>query len=348
MTKKEVTYASSGVNIGAADEAVNRIKEKVRSTFRSEVLGELGTFGGMFSFDPTRYKDPILVSGTDGVGTKSVIATMMRKYDTIGIDLVATCVDDLVCQGAETLFFLDYISVGKLDPDMAEELVSGVAEGCRTAGAALIGGEMSEHGALMEVGEFDFVGFAVGVVERDRVITPKLVKKGDVVIGIPSPGIRCNGYSLARKVFFEIAKRGLDEPAWKGANHSLGEELLRPSVVYAPAILELMKQVDVHGCAHITGGGIPGNLARVLPEKLDAVINPQSWERPEVFDEIQTIGNISEDEMRNVFNLGIGMALVVSVDDEHKVIDHLRLQGHRAHRIGEIVAGSGQVKFAAP
>lgn len=343
--KPSATYADAGVDIDAAEQAVERIKSKVRTTFRPEVIGDLGGFGGMFAFDPSKYKNPILVSGTDGVGTKSVIAAKMRKYDTIGIDLVATCTDDLVCQGAETLFFLDYISVGKLDPSMMEDLVSGVAEGCREAGAALVGGEMSEHGDLIEVGDFDLVGFAVGVVERDEVITGKNVQPGDVVIGLPSPGVRCNGYSLARQVFFEIANMTIDSPAWKGADHSIGEELLRPSVIYAPSILALKREVTIQACAHITGGGIAGNLVRMLPANCDAVINPTSWERPRVFNEIQQIGNVTEDEMRRVFNLGIGMTVVVRAEDEHRAIDNLRLHGHRAVRIGEIIAGSGQVTY---
>ena len=213
-------------------------------------------FGGLFSFAGHRYRHPVLVSSTDGVGTKALIAQATGRFDTIGIDLVAMCVDDLVCQGAEPLFFLDYIAVGKLDPDHIEQLVEGVAEGCRQAGCALIGGEMAEHPGAMEPGEFDLVGFAVGVVERDQLLSGDAVRPGDVVIGLPSPGLRSNGYSLARRVFFDAAGRGLDEPAYEGARHSLADELLEPSVIYSPAMQALLRQVDVHAAAHITGGGL--------------------------------------------------------------------------------------------
>src|SRR3954453_16408118 len=254
------TYEEAGVNIDAGEEAVQRIKDKVRSTFRREVIGDIGGFGGLFALDKDRYRNPVLVSSTDGVGTKALIAQATGRFETIGLDLVAMCVDDIVCQGAEPLFFLDYIAVGRLDPDHIEQLVEGVAEGCRQAGCALIGGEMAEHPGAMEPGEFDLVGFAVGVVERDRIITGQDVRPGDVLIGLPSPNLRSNGYSLARRVLLEIGGRSLDAPAYDGAPHSLAEELLSPSVVYAPAIMELLRHVDVHAVAHITGGGIPGNL----------------------------------------------------------------------------------------
>src|SRR4051812_30095800 len=234
------TYEAAGVSIEAGEEAVRRIGDAVRSTRRPEVLGGIGGFGGLFALGADRYRDPVLVSTTDGVGTKAMVATAAGRFDTIGIDLVAMCVDDLVCQGAEPLFFLDYISIGKLDPDQVAELVSGVAEGCRQAGCALVGGEMAEHPGAMEPGEFDLVGFAVGVVERDRIITGQYVSPGDVLIGLPSPGMRSNGYSLARKVLFDIGGRSLDSPAWPGAHHSLADELLEPSVIYAPAVSALV------------------------------------------------------------------------------------------------------------
>ena len=300
------TYEESGVDISAGEEAVERIKEKVRSTFRPEVIGDIGGFGGLFSFAGHRYRHPVLVSSTDGVGTKALIAQATGRFDTIGIDLVAMCVDDLVCQGAEPLFFLDYIAVGKLDPDHIEQLVEGVAEGCRQAGCALIGGEMAEHPGAMEPGEFDLVGFAVGVVERDQLLSGDAVRPGDVVIGLPSPGLRSNGYSLARQVFFDAAGRGLDEPAYEGARHSLADELLEPSVIYSPAMQALLRQVDVHAAAHITGGGLAANLARVLPRNVNAVVERRTWEQPRVFAEIKRLGEISDDEMAKVFNLGIG------------------------------------------
>lgn len=338
------TYEQAGVSISAGEEAVERIARKVRTTFRPEVIGDIGGFGALFGFDAKRHKNPVLVSSTDGVGTKALIAQSTNRFTTIGIDLVAMCVDDIVCQGAEPLFFLDYIAVGKLDPDHIEQLIEGVAEGCRQAGCALIGGEMAEHPGAMEAGEFDLVGFAVGVVERDRLITGENVRAGDVLIGLPSPNLRSNGYSLARRVLFEKAGRSLDDLAFDGAHHTLGEELLQPSVIYAPAILELLAAVDVRAIAHITGGGIPGNLSRMLPKGTDAVVSTSSWETPRIFTEIQHLGDISDDEMAKVFNLGIGMVAVVPSSDAFKALDVLRRAGHRdARDIGEIVSGDGNV-----
>ena len=337
------TYEQAGVSISAGEEAVERIKAKVRSTFRPEVIGDIGGFGGLFGFDQSRYRQPVLVSSTDGVGTKALVAQAAGRFDTIGVDLVAMCVDDLVCQGAEPLFFLDYIAVGRLDPDHIEQLVEGVAEGCRQAGCALIGGEMAEHPGAMEAGEFDLVGFAVGVVERDQLITGTTIAAGDVLIGLPSPGLRSNGYSLARRILFERAGLSLDDPAFRGAHHTLAEELLQPSVVYAPAIAALIRAVEVRGVAHITGGGIPGNLNRVLPAKVDAVVERSSWEPPRIFGELQRLGEVSDEEMAKVFNLGIGMIVVVPESDSYKALDVLRSKGQRAVRIGQIVEGTGQV-----
>ena len=337
------TYEEAGVSITAGEEAVERIKSKVRSTFRPEVIGDIGGFGGLFGFDTTRYRQPVLVSSTDGVGTKALVAQAVGRFDTIGIDLVAMCVDDIVCQGAEPLFFLDYIAVGRLDPDHIEQLVEGVAEGCRQAGCALIGGEMAEHPGAMEPGEFDLVGFAVGVAERDQMITGSHIVSGDVLIGLPSPGLRSNGYSLARRILLERAGRSLDDPAFRGAHHSLGEELLRPSVIYAPSIAALTRAVDVRGIAHITGGGIPGNLNRVLPGRVDAVVERSSWEPPRIFGEMQELGAVSDDEMAKVFNLGIGMIVVVPESDVYKALDVLRSHGQLASVIGSITPGSGLV-----
>lgn len=340
------TYQSSGVDIAAGEEAVQRIKDKVRSTFRPEVIGDIGGFGGLFSFANHRFRHPVLVSSTDGVGTKALVAQAAGRFDTIGVDLVAMCVDDLVCQGAEPLFFLDYIAVGKLDPDHIEQLVEGVAEGCRQAGCALIGGEMAEHPGAMEPGEFDLVGFAVGVAERDQLITGEHVAPGDVVIGLPSPGLRSNGYSLARRVLLERAGRPLDGPAFDGAHHSLAEELLVPSVIYAPAILALIRQVPVRGVVHVTGGGLAGNLTRILPRGVDVQIDPSSWDEPQIFDEIRRLGDIDDAEMRKVFNLGVGMVVVVAGDDAHRAIDILRSNGHRATQIGVVTKGDGTVTFS--
>src|SRR4051794_33498615 len=237
-------YASAGVNIDAGEQAVERIKDKVRRTYRPEVIGDIGGLGALSQM-PTGYRHPVLVSSTDGVGRKAMIAQATGRFTTIGLALVAMCVDDLVCQGAEPLFFLDYIAVGRLDPDHIEQLVEGVAEGCRQAGCALIGGEMAEHPGAMEPGEFDLVGSAVGVVERDRLITGEHVRPGDALIGLPSPGLRSNGYSLARRVLLDLAGRDLTAPAYPGARYTLADELLEPSVIYAPAIGDLQRVVDV-------------------------------------------------------------------------------------------------------
>ena len=339
------SYKSAGVDITAGEEAVEAIKEDVRSTYRPEVIGDIGGFGGLFAFPQKRFTNPVLVSSTDGVGTKALVAQAVGQFETIGIDLVAMCVDDLVCQGAEPLFFLDYIAVGKLDPLHIKQLVKGVAEGCRTAGCALLGGEMAEHPGAMEPGEFDLVGFAVGVAERELLITGDRVSRGDQLIGLRSPGLRSNGYSLARRVLLERAGRSLNDPAFEGAHHDLAAELLQPSVIYAPAMLALQRTVDVRAVAHITGGGIRGNLRRVLPDGCDAVVDRGSWEPPRIFDEIARLGDVADTEMANVFNLGVGMIAVVPPEDVYKAIDLLRAKGHDPHVIGEITEGSGQVEL---
>jgi phosphoribosylformylglycinamidine cyclo-ligase len=345
-SRDSLTYASAGVDITAGEDAVRRIKRHVQSTYRPEVIGDIGGFGGLFEFPQGRFKKPVLVSSTDGVGTKALVAKAAGKFDTIGLDLVAMCVDDLVCQGAEPLFFLDYIAVGKLDPDTIDLLVEGVAKGCREAGAALIGGEMAEHPGAMDPGGFDLVGMAVGVVERDRIITGEDVRPGDVLLGLPSPGLRSNGYSLARKVFFDVAGRALDEPAYAGSPRTLAEELLEPSVIYARAVNALQRAIEVRAVAHITGGGIVGNLPRALPDSVDAVIDRRTWEAPRIFTEIQRLGEISDDEMAKVFNLGIGMIVVVPRRDAFRALDVLRQHGHRATEIGEVADGRGGVVFS--
>ncbi len=338
---KPLTYSDAGVNIAAGEEAVERIKAHVRSTFRPEVIGDLGGFGGLFSLGKLGVEDPVLVASTDGVGTKSMVARLAGKYDTIGIDLVATSADDIAVQGAEPLFFLDYISVGTLDPVMVDAIVAGVAEGCRQAGCALIGGEMSEHPDLMSAGEFDLVGFAVGIVERAKIL-PQRVAVGDQIIGFASPGLRCNGYSLARRALLDRAGRSLESPAWEGAHHSLGEELLRPSVIYAPSMAALRRRVDVHAFAHVTGGGIGGNLERVLPSGLDGVIRRGVWEEPRIFAEVQSAGDITDDEMQRTFNLGLGMLAVLPAAEVESALDSVRSSGHQAWLVGEIVNGSGR------
>ena len=340
------TYEAAGVSIDTGEEAVDRIKPLVASTRRPEVLGGIGGFGGMFALPVDRYREPVMVSTTDGVGTKAMIAAATGRYDTIGLDLVAMCVDDLVCVGAEPLFFLDYISIGSLDPDMVEALVSGIADGCRQAGCALVGGEMAEHPGAMAPGEFDLVGFAVGAVERADAIDGSLVAPGDVIVGLDSPGLRSNGYSLARHVLLDRTGRSLDDPAWdEPGAPTVADELLLPSVIYAPAIRALLGEVEVHSIAHITGGGIPGNLPRVLSGSVDAVIDSSSWEAPRIFEEIRRLGDVSSAEMSKVFNCGIGMVVVVPAAEAAHALDVLGERGRRARVIGEIVAGSGAVRL---
>jgi phosphoribosylformylglycinamidine cyclo-ligase len=340
---RKLTYADAGVDIAAGEKAVELIKAHVRSTFRSEVVGDVGGFGGLFAVDWKRFRDPLLVSSTDGVGTKSLVARLANRRNTIGIDCVAMSVDDIAAQGAEPLFFLDYISIGKLVPEEIDEIVSGVAEGCRRARCALLGGEMSEHPGVMEPGEFDLVGFAVGVVERSEVL-PRDVRSGDRIVGFASPGLRCNGYSLARAALLERAGMALGEPAWPGAHHSLADVLLEPSAIYAPAMLALARKVDVHAFAHVTGGGIPGNLARVLPERCDGVVRRGTWDEPRIFAEIQRAGDVPDLEMQHVFNLGIGMLAVVAGDQAERALDVVRSEGHDAWPVGEIVEGHGHAR----
>ncbi len=336
------TYEGAGVSIEAGDEAVRRIGPLVKSTYRPEVLSSLGGFGGLFDVSNLGYEHPVLVSTTDGVGTKAVVASQMHKFDTIGLDLVAMCVDDLVCQGAQPLFFLDYVAIGKLVPDQIEQLVGGIAEGCRQAGCALIGGEMAEHPGVLEPGDFDLVGFAVGAADRDHVITGEMVGVGDVLIGLPSPNLRSNGFSLARRVLFDVAGKSLDDRAFEGASNSLGEELLEPSVIYSPAVLAAIAAGSVHTVAHVTGGGLAGNLERVLPGNADARVDSSTWETPRIFSEIQHLGDVSDDEMQRVFNMGVGMVLAVAAEDASAVMAAVAEHGHQPSQIGEVVIGTGK------
>ena len=339
------SYKQAGVDIDAGEAAVDRIKSHVARTERPGVAGSIGGFGGLFNLAAAGHEGSMLVSATDGVGTKSLVATMTGDYSTIGIDLVAMCVDDLVCQGAESLFFLDYISVGKVIPEQMEELVSGVADGCQQAGCALVGGEMAEHPGMMKPGEFDLVGFAVGAVASSSVITGSRVEVGDAVVGIHSPNLRSNGFSLARMLMFETAGRSVDDPAWDGAAVSVGDALLEPSVIYTPAVLAVAAAFDVRAVAHITGGGLPGNLNRVLPQSADAAIDTSAWGVPPIFTELQRIGNVELAEMFRTFNMGVGMTLVVPPGEVDGVCDLLLEHGHPAVQIGEITSGTGAVQL---
>jgi phosphoribosylformylglycinamidine cyclo-ligase len=337
-----LTYAAAGVDTAAAASAVEAIERLAGSTYRPEVLSGIGGFGGAFALG--RYREPVLVASTDGVGTKAMVAAAAGRLGTIGVDLVAMCVDDLVCSGAEPLFLLDYLALDRLDPAEVEDVVAGVARGCRAAGCALIGGETAEHPGAGTT--LDLAGFAVGVVERERMLGPERVAPGDVIVGLASPGLRCNGYSLARKVLLEVAGRSLEEPAFPGSSQTLADELLRPSVIYAPALLEAASELDLHAAAHITGGGIPGNLSRVLPEGCDAIVRRSSWRPPAIFAEIERLGGIEEREMESVFNLGIGMMVIVAEADAEKAVAVLAGSGQDATVVGEVVGGEGTVLLA--
>ena len=334
------TYAGAGVDIAAGDAAVDRLAGL-------GLVAGIGGFGGQFPLDMARYTHPVLVASTDGVGTKLMVAQATGRYDTVGIDLVAMCVDDLVCVGAEPLFMLDYVSTGKVDPERIATVVSGVAGGCRQAGCALIGGETAEHPGAMAPDDLDLAGFAVGVVEQGGQLGPALVQVGDVIVGLPSPGLRSNGYTLARHVLLERAGLDLGDPAWAGADHSVADELLRPSVIYAPAVLAVRDALGarLHACAHITGGGIVGNLPRVLPDGVGAVLDRSLWEEPRVFTEIQRRGAVEEAEMDRVFNRGIGMALVVDADGVEAARAALAGAGQPSAVIGAVVPGEPGVRY---
>ena len=335
------TYRDAGVDIDAGDEFVDRIKPLVRSTFRPEVLTDLGGFGGLFGLQSGKYKEPVLVSGTDGVGTKLKIAFMMDKHDSVGIDLVAMCVNDIAVCGAEPLFFLDYFATGKLSVSKAQEVVAGIAEGCRQAGCALIGGETAEMPSMYADGEYDLAGFAVGVVEKSKIVDGKTIKPGDAVIGVASRGLHSNGYSLARRVLFEQAKltvasrlSELDRP--------LGEVLLTPTRIYAKQILSFIREFPIKAIAHITGGGITENLPRVLPKGVRARITRTAWSVPPIFDVISRLGQVDREEMYRVFNMGIGLILVVPPESVSGVLDRAAALGDRGWQIGEIVSSNGE------
>jgi phosphoribosylformylglycinamidine cyclo-ligase len=336
LSKKPITYKDAGVDIDAGNQFVNMIKPLVKATSRPEVLTDIGGFGGLFSLNSSKYKRPTLVAATDGVGTKLKLAFTMDKHDSVGIDLVAMCVNDVIVQGAEPLFFLDYLATGKLAPDAAFEIVKGIAEGCKQAGCALLGGETAEMPGMYGGGEYDLAGFTVGVVDNDNIIDGSSITKGDQVIGIASSGLHSNGYSLARKIFLEEMQLNLhDTPAELG--QSLGNALLTPTRIYVKSILNLIRDFTIKGIAHITGGGLLENLPRVLPQHCKAVLDRGSWEKPIIFEMLRDGGNIPEDEMFRTFNYGIGMTLVVSPTEVEDIVGRLAGLGERAYLIGEIV-----------
>ena len=339
--KKPLTYKDAGVDIEAGERLVDRIKTFAKKTFDENVLAGIGGFGAGYLL-PKGYSEPVLVSGTDGVGTKLKVAQMANVHDTVGIDLVAMCVNDILTVGAKPLFFLDYFATGKLSVDVAADVIKGIAKGCEIAGCSLIGGETAEMPDFYPEGEYDLAGFVVGIVDRKDYITEKEIKPGDVVLGLASSGIHSNGYSLVRKLFFEILGLKIGDYV-EELGGKVYEVLLTPTRIYAKSILNLLKKIKVKGMAHITGGGIPGNLVRVLPENVDAVINKGSWELPVIFRFIQEKGNVPEEEMFRTFNMGIGYVVVVSSGEVEKAISILEDSGEKVYRIGEITKGKRKV-----
>ena len=334
--KDRMTYKSAGVDIETGNKFVDLIRPMVRKTFRPEVVTDIGGFGGLFSFPARKYKDPVLVSSTDGVGTKLKVAFMAGKHDTVGIDLVAMCVNDVVVQGAEPLFLLDYLATGKLSLKVSTRIVQGVAKGCKEAGCALIGGETAEMPSFYKEGEYDLAGFTVGVVERKKVIDGSSIRTGDQLIGIASSGLHSNGYSLARKVLFERMRLKLHSRV-PGLSRTVGEELLIPTRIYVKPILSLLENFTIHGIAHITGGGITDNLPRIIPKGCKAEIYKNTWPIPPIFRILQEGGNIPEEEMLRTFNNGIGMILAVPLKQAEGIMSRLRILREKAYRIGEIV-----------
>lgn len=334
------SYEASGVNLEAGYEVVSRIKKHVASTSRKGSMGNIGSFGGMFDLDSLGYEHPVLVSGTDGVGTKLKIAFEMNKHDTIGIDAVAMCVNDVLAQGAEPLIFLDYVAVGKNHPAVVEAIVSGVAEGCRQAGCALVGGETAEMPGMYGEGEYDIAGFTVGAVEKSKLIDCSKVAVGDVLVGVASTGVHSNGFSLVRKIVADNAMK-LNEKYPHTGEQTLGEMLLTPTKIYVRQIHKVLEQVDVHGLAHITGGGFDENIPRILKDGQGVEVKEGSWDILPVFRLLEEYGKVPHREMFNIFNMGIGMVLAVAAEDAEKVVTILTECGEKASVIGRVIEGEG-------
>jgi phosphoribosylformylglycinamidine cyclo-ligase len=333
-----LSYKDSGVDKEAGYKEVKLIKEMVKKTYIPGVLSDIGGFSGLFQLDTKEYKEPVLVSGTDGVGTKLKIAFMMDKHDTIGQDCVAMCANDIACQGAKPLFFLDYIATGKLIPEKMASIVEGVANGCKLAGCALIGGETAEMPGFYKEDEYDLAGFCVGIVDKDRIITGENIKEGDMLIGLPSSGIHSNGYSLVRKIVFEKKKMDVDTYIPE-LGKTLGEELLIPTRIYVPVVLDLIEKFNIKGISHITGGGFYENIPRMLPEGFTAHIDTSIIDVPVIFHLLQKWGNIDQKEMYSTFNMGVGMVLVVDKDELDSIAEHLRSRGESFYILGEVKAG---------
>lgn len=337
--EKSLSYRDAGVNIDAGNEFVEKIKSSVASTNRPGVMGSLGGFGGLFEL-PEGYKQPVLVSGTDGVGTKLKLAIDLNKHDTIGIDLVAMCVNDILVLGAEPLYFLDYYATGELNAEIAAEVVEGIAEGCRQSNAALIGGETAEMPGMYGKGDYDLAGFCVGVVEKQKIINGSKVKTGDVMIAIASSGPHSNGYSLVRKII-EVSDADINA-SFGNNGQTLGNALLAPTKIYVRAIHQLLESFDIHAMAHITGGGLLENIPRVLPESAQAVVDTSSWQLPDVFQWLQKNGNVEINEMYRTFNCGVGMVLITSADDAEGIIAMLEQNNETAWQLGVIKSGDNE------
>lgn len=344
MTTERMDYASAGVDIDAGNKAVDLMRNYVKSTWSKEVLADLGGFGGLFALDAAEYAEPVLVAGTDGVGTKLMVAFLADKHDTIGIDAVAMCVNDIAVLGARPLFFLDYIAVGKMVPEKVAQIVKGVSEGCRQGGCSLIGGETAEMPGMYAEDEYDIAGFAVGIVDRKKIIDGSGIKPGDCLMALSSTGFHSNGFSLVRKILFDM--NGLNVDAYiPELSCTLAEELLKPTKIYASIIQKLLAEVEILGMAHITGGGITENVARILPEDCKAVINKGSWKEPPVFSWLKELGNVDQKDMYRTFNNGIGLVFVVRENDVEKINQVCRVAGEEVWQIGEILSGSKEVEI---
>jgi phosphoribosylformylglycinamidine cyclo-ligase len=346
--ERPISYRDAGVDIGEGERAVGLIRDAVRSTRRPEVIGDIGGFGGLFSASALKsMAEPVLVSGTDGVGTKLKLAQLLDRHDTVGVDLVAMCANDVLASGAEPLFFLDYVAVGRLDPERMATIVGGIADGCRQAGCALVGGEMAEHPGTMDPDDYDLSGFCVGVVDRPKMITGEAIAPGDVVLGLASTGVHSNGFSLVRRVLVEGHEGELELPRVDLGGASLGQTLLAPTRIYAKAVLEVLRSgAEVRGMAHITGGGVTGNLDRCLPKTVDALLYRASWKQPAVFGVIADAARIADAEMLRTFNMGIGFCVIVSAKSAASIAATLRDAGETVFEIGEIVSGGGSVRYA--
>ena len=339
-----LTYKEAGVNVPKLDRFKKSIVRPIHKTYGPEVLSKIGGFGGLFRLDKKKYKNPVLVSSVDGVGTKLKVAIMMNRHNTVGIDIVSHCANDIVVQGARPLFFLDYIGTGRLNPTVGDEIIKGLVKGCKIAECALIGGETAEMPGMYQNGEYDLVGTIVGVVEKDEIIDGSKIRSGDVILGLPSNGLHTNGYSLARRILF-------DKMGWEvhhkieSLGETLGKVLLKPHTCYAQTILNVYRRVQIHGLAHITGGGFPGNIPRVLPDNCKAIIKKGSWKILPIFQLLQDCGGVLDEEMYKTFNMGVGMAVIVAAKDAKKAKDLFKKEGFVTTIIGEVVKGKPSVEM---